>query len=736
MPSQFEGFALHISMTDAAFEFRRDGELLESLRAISLSIDKESSNNTVTASLSATAAPLVDGQPEATLGLKCEVDASSRAGKVRLNLKQAELSRWRPLVDALLQPAPIDQIAGLVNGEFEARFDPSRKAGEPDLATSGDLTVDALRVGGPLLSGYEVAATQILIRPTGRVGSASLTRERPSLDEALANASLDLGLEARELSIARDGSVIESFQAVKVAANKSIGAPRLRSMIELEGAAPPGSDRKTTLLCTLESDTTAKFTRGVLQIGGIEIARCRRFAESMVSTEDLSRAEGVLGGRLDFEADFGSARRIDLNGELAIESPRFTGALLQGADLQAPRFVLQPSIRVLAPDTDGVDRFDLGKTSLDLGFASLASLDAETRKQRGIKEGGALAFRADLVALAALGGPCASLAGTTGIAQGTLLLPKELFEGGVEGAIAQLRDTSKIQADAEVRGLSCSYKGFRVVDATASAKIADGMLTAGSTDGTRLNAGPLRFELRADTTKPQVPFDLTLGWKGGAVEGEAAELMRYFVPLLAGTSGKAADFRSVCDLNLSLQGFALRDGEENALQWLDRWTATGDITLANGRIVPAQSLQQMLALLDQPQELAVDRLGSAFTMKQGAISHRAMKWISKGKDYGLSGTVRLDGKMELAVDVTSALQHHKDGRAIAGFLGKQPLTASLGGTLDAPKFVAPDFGKLLQQALQAAPRQLLEQRGQDLLQEGLERLFGEKKKKVDPDKKQ
>jgi hypothetical protein len=39
--------------------------------------------------------------------------------------------------------------------------------------------------------------------------------------------------------------------------------------------------------------------------------------------------------------------------------------------------------------------------------------------------------------------------------------------------------------------------------------------------------------------------------------------------------------------------------------------------------------------------------------------------------------------------------------------------------------------------LQAAPRQLLEQRGQDLLQKGLDRLFGDKKKKQDaPDKKQ
>jgi hypothetical protein len=148
-------------------------------------------------------------------------------------------------------------------------------------------------------------------------------------------------------------------------------------------------------------------------------------------------------------------------------------------------------------------------------------------------------------------------------------------------------------------------------------------------------------------------------------------------------------------------------------------------------------LQPLLSLLGQPQELAIDRLSSTFALQQGAITHRAMKWISRGQDYGLSGKVRLDGSMELGMDLTSLLQQHKDGKAIAGFLGDAPLTASIAGTVDAPKLATPDLGKLLQQALQAAPRQLLEQRGQDLLQKGLDRLFGDKKKKQDaPDKKQ
>lgn len=735
-PPLFAELALRLAIVDSTFEFRRAGRLLESLHAVDFVIEKEPGSTRVRMRLDATATPLAAGQEEATVRIEIEGDAPTRGGSVSARVARCEMSRWRPLLESALPEGALTQFAGTLNGVVEARVDPTRKGGEPDVATSGDLTIDGLEVGGPLLSGYAITATQCSLRPTGRFASEPLLRDRASLDQALEKSSLDLGVEAKDIALARFGTAIDWFAAARIAASKSAGGPRLRALLEMEGSRPTAAGAKASLLCTVESDTNTKFTRGVLQFQGIDIARYRRFSDSFVPAGELTHAEGVMRGRIDLESDFGSARRVDINGEVAIDDPRFAGALLRGADLRSPRFLLQPSIRALVPDIDGVDRLDLGKTSLDLGFARIASLDAPTRKERGIAEGGACAFETDLAALAGLGGPFAQLQGTTGNARGLLRLPKEMFEGGIERALAQLRDPAKIRAEADVRGLSCSFRGLRLLDATATARLWDGVLTARTADGTRLNAGPLQLDVRADATKPQIPFDLTLAWKGGAVEGEAAELLRHVVPLLAGTSGKAADFRSVCDMNLNLQGFALRQGDENALQWLDRWTANGDITLSNGRIVPAQSLQQLLALLDQPDELAVDRLGSAFLLQQGAISHRAMKWVSKGKEYGLVGNVRLDGKMDLALDVTSVLTQHKDGSAIAGFLGKQPLTASLGGTIDEPKFVAPDLGRLMQQALQAAPRQLLEQRGQELLQKGLDRLFGDKKKKEEPNKKQ
>ncbi|MEY4828608.1 MAG: hypothetical protein RLZZ562_404 [Planctomycetota bacterium] len=736
LPVEFRRLRLHFLIADCSFELRKQDTLIESLQGITAEIDKDPGNTTVRMRLAASAPAREQGARPSSLQFTAEADAATKLGNLSLRAERVDLAQRRPLLDALLPTGAITRFQGMIDGAIEARVDAADSRDEPAIRSSGELTIDDLALAGDLFSGFEVSARQCTLRPSGRTTRTVANAAQPSIDMALAASSLDLGMDARDVTIDRNGQRIDRFDAIKIAASKSQGSPKLRTLLELEGMASPGKS-KSSLLCTAESDTTTKFTRGVLQIANVQIAEWRRFAGDAISAEDLSRADGTLSGRIDFEADFGSARRVDVNGDVAIEAPRLEGALLRGASVRAERFVFSPSIRLLAPDLDGKNRIDLGKTSLDLGFLRVQSLDAAAREQRGIRDGGALEFRGDLAAIGALGGPCAELQGTTGMASGVIALPKELFEGDAESALAVLRDVSKLRADAELTGLSRSYKGLDVLDARVTAKLENGTLTAQSAESTRVNAGPLQIALRADATKEAMPFELSLAWKGGAVAGEAAELLRYLVPLLAGATGKAADFRSVCDLDISLTGFAQRRGDENALQWLDRWSGTGSITLTNGRVVPAPALQPLLSLLGQPQELAIDRLSSTFALQQGAITHRAMKWISKGQDYGLSGKVRLDGSMELGMDLTSLLQQHKDGKAIAGFLGDAPLTASIAGTVDAPKLATPDLGKLLQQALQAAPRQLLEQRGQDLLQKGLDRLFGDKKKKQDaPDKKQ
>lgn len=726
-----ERLKLHLALSDSSFEFRRGGQVVERIENCQAKVEKDAGGAEFVMSLASTLPSLREGQPSGALSADVRVDAATELASTTLRANHFDLGRYRALLDAMLEKGAITELAGMVDGVVEAKFLGDARSAD----SKGQITLTGFRAAGSLFGGFDVSVERCELRPGLSTDRVPLADASMQPHELLVASSLDFGFEATDVAIARDGTAIDSFAKVQFAASKTKNAPRLRAVVELEGKLQRAG-KKPHLLCTSESETTTKLTRGVLQLEGWDLASYRRFLDGTVTQDQLSRCEGTLSGRIDFEADFGSARRVDVNGELAVDAPAFAGSLLQGAQLAGQRFSLRPSVRALLPDLDGTNRVELGKTSIDLGFASVQSLDAAARAQRDIADGGACSFSADLAKLAELGGPFEQLRGTAGMASGIVLLPKALLEGDVERGLAALRDVRGITADAEVRGLAFRRNGFSVLDAIATARFHDGVLTAATGDATRLNAGPLRLSLRADATQPQMPFDFSFVWKGGAVEGEAAELLRYLVPLLAGTTGKAADFRSVCDLDMTLAGFALRKDEENALQWLDRWTGSGSITLTNGRVVPAQQLQSLLSLLGQPQELAIDRLGSAFTLQQGAITHRAMKWVSKGQDYGLSGKVRLDGGMELALDVTSLLQRHKDGKAIAGFLGDAPLTANLGGTIDAPKFAAPDLGKLLQQALQAAPRQLLEQQGQELLQKGIDRLFGDKKKKDESQKKQ
>ncbi len=729
--SGIERLKLRLAMSDCSFEFRRGGQVIERIENCEALVEKDAGGSEFVLSLATTLPSLREGQPSGALSADLRVDAATELASATLRANHFDLGRYRALLDATLEKGAITQLAGVVDGVVEARFHGDARSAD----SKGEITLTGLRAAGSLFAGFDVSVERCALRPGLATDRVPLADAPMQPHELLVASSLDFGFEATDVAVARDGKPIDSFAKVQFAASKSKKAPRLRAVVELDGSTERAG-KKPRLLCTSESDTTTKFTRGVLQLEGLDLASYRRFLDGTVTSEELSRCEGTLSGRIDFETDFGSARRVDVNGEIAVDEPSFAGSLLQGAKLAGQRFSLRPSVRALLPDLDGTNRVELGKTSLDFGFASVQSLDVAARTQRGIADGGACSFTADLARLAELGGPFDALQGTAGMASGLVLLPKALLEGDVQRGLATLADVRSITADAEVRGLAFRRKGLSVLDAVATARFQDGVLTAATGDATRLNAGPLRVSLRADAKEPQMPFDFSLAWKGGAVEGEAAELLRYLVPLLAGATGKAADFRSVCDLDMTLKGHALRQGDENALQWLDRWTGSGSIALTNGRVVPAQQLQPLLSLLGQPQELAIDRLGSSFTLQQGAITHRAMKWVSKGQDYGLSGKVRLDGGMELALDVTSLLQRHKDGKAIAGFLGDAPLTANLGGTIDAPKFAAPDLGKLLQQALQAAPRQLLEQQGQELLQKGIDRLFGDKKKKDEPQKKQ
>ncbi len=713
---------LHLALLDSSIEFRRDGEVLESLLGVNLAIDKDPLSNEVRIRCGALLPAALDGGQSGSISLDGGFDPVAESGTVRMKAKNFDLGRYRSLLETKLEDGAITAFDGVIDGHFEARI-----GGHEDalLTSNGDLAIRQLHLAGSLFRDVDLRIGSLTIHPGLSTSSRATTAT--TLDTLLPDSSFDLGFGATDLSIQRGDEILGSFATIQGAVAKGLSSNRLRVQLEAQGMVAAGD--APSFLCTAELDSETKRGRGVVKASAFDLSRYRQLIGAALDQDELSVMQGVVDALLELEMDFGSARRLDINGEVAVAGPHFAGTLLQGMHLQADRWSLKPSLRVLAPDLDGKPRLELGKSSADFGFAQLTSLDEAARKERGIDAGAACTFTADLAALARLGGAFADLAGLSGTTTGLVVLPAELMNGDLEGGLEQLKQLHGIRADAVLAGLSYQGSGLELANATGNASLRDGVLEVRSEPSTLLNRGPLQVQLRADANQPSMPFEFAMSWKAGQVQGESSAVLRYLVPLLAGVSGKSADFQSGIDLVLAVRGNTLRQDDENTLQWLDRWQGDGEITLTNGRLVPAKGLSDLMALLGQPQQLAIDRLGSTFTLQQGAITHRAMRWLSKGGEYGLQGKVHLDGRLELGMDVTSLLQQHKDGAAIAGFLAGSPLQAGIAGTLDAPTFQGPDLGQLLQQALQAAPRKLLEQQGQDLLKKSLDRLFGDKKKK-------
>lgn len=726
LPATLQAMRIHLALADSSIEIRRAGDVLESIAGVTFAIEKDAGSQKLRLRFGAELRPTSASDSSGAVALELDANLPTQDGTLRGRANKVDLARWQPLLASMLGDQAIEAFEGLVDGNFEMQF---VRGVDEEARTDGKLTVVDLHVAGPLFDGWSVRAERIVLQP-GFGGPAEAMRAGANDVENLLPAThFDFGLEARGLSLAREDQDAMEFAAVRMAIAKQSKSPKLQLDVEA-ATTPDATSPEGALRLRAEIESATKRGRGVLELKGLQLARLRSLLRTAPdATPPIETLEGLCDGMLDLEIDLGSARRFDLAGKVSVVGPNIAGPALQGTRLSADRWLLQPSLRAYLPDLDGKPRIELGRTSLDLGFATVQCLDEEARKQKGLGEdvAGACTFSADLTALARLGGPFAELAGTTGRTTGTLLLPTQLLRGEVDAGLDALRNVRGLRADATLDALSWSGHGLHLQNAGATATLRDGIVEVQSTETTALDEGPLQLRLRADVNQPESPFELSLHWSAGKVDGEAAQTLAYLVPLLAGLDGEAASFKALASVRLGLRGNAWPQDDQNALQWLDGWQGDGELTLSDGVVTPAPSLAPLLALLGQPQRLALDRLHSAFTLRQGAITHRAMKWLSDGAEYGLTGKARLDGTVELAMDLTPLLARHKDGKLVAGFLAGQPLQATMSGTVKEPKFAAPDLGTMVQKALQSAPRQLLEQQGQELLLKGLKGLLKNKK---------
>jgi len=551
-------------------------------------------------------------------------------------------------------------------------------------------------------------------RPTPRRPGRS--RDHVAVDpDLIRRLRLDLSLRNGSIEIRRDGELLESVTGLDCTLGKEFESGRVRAALDATLPALNDDARPGAVHFAIDAEANTQAASGKLRAARFDLARYQPLLVGLLADGDLTALAGVVDGEVAFTYDPRGNPSLQTSGELKVSEPHVAGALVGGIDLHAEQWTLRPQVAV-ATTQRGATAVSAAGAHVDLGFLQLD----------GVGNGAAATFTLDLGALQELGGPFADAGSFGGQVKGTVRVDDRLFAGSGDAAFAALRRWRGIAIDAQLQDASCAAAGLTVDGGGAVLTLRDGKLAVATAPATTLNAGPFELHLAADGSDT-APFELTVQWRGGKVEGDAARALRWLVPVLAGLPDEPSAFGSQVDLSMTLRGPARRPDGDNWLQWLDRFEGNGQFELRDGSLAPAPALRPLLDLLGQQERLSIERFAGGFSMQRGTIAMKAARWLSKGKEYGLTGNVHLDGRLDFGIDVTAILEQHKDGKVVAAFLKNQPLVAGLGGTLDAPKLAAPDLAAMVEAALKQAPRQLLEQQGLDLLRREIERLGGKKK---------
>jgi len=533
----------------------------------------------------------------------------------------------------------------------------------------------------------------------------------------LGRMRFDFQLHDATVVISRDGQVLEELRDLTATMHKEFGGQAVKLDFGAKLTRPSQPQNPGSVTAHADVDLRTTTVDAQLATVGLDLARYQPLASALLAKGDLTALEGVLDGSIKLRLlAAAGGQQLFVDGNMTVDRPKLAGALLRGMTVQAPKWTLSPDLVIAG--TAAAPRVTADRFAVDLGCLQLTGLaDAEVAAALSGQPGVGCHYTLDVDALTAFGGPIPVwMQRVGGKLAGKLVLP---LHGNKLPDLQQV--LQQLQADAQLTAKRITVAGFDLQPLDSKLQMKDGEFTLVTGTGTSLNTGPLSLTLKSSLKSlDAVPFELGLGWQDGKVQGEAAQLLRYAVPLLAGLDGKAADFASGVSLALSLKGPALRRPGESWLQLFNQWSGEGNLTLANGTITPAAALQGLLGLLGQEHALAIDKLTGGFTMQKGAVASQLLRWSSKGQEFGLVGSTSLDGKIDYRLDLTAMLAQHKDGQKVLALLGGKALTAGLGGSLDAPRLAPPDLTALLQRA-GGGP-------ADELLQKGLDALLGKKKK--------
>lgn len=780
-PLDLGAVRLAFTLQDAVVEVRRHRAVIETLAGLQCSIRKELNSNNLELVLDSALAALPE-RPAGDLHVHCTADPSTRAGRVSLRTSGVDLARLQPLLAAILGDEPGIECQGQIVGDLALE---TAGGTNPKLQWTGTMLASDLHLSGDWLPGTDLQVRKCQLRSDVRLDAASardgelqialplvggapvpLGLQPSSLDAVLDGLRLDCDLQRwqrpidatttptstgnvaaprlspaalhdlplrldvavtdAQVQLRRGTAVIESLTGANCRLQKQPSTP-LQLTLNTQLAALP--DRPAgDLQVAAAIDLRANSAEASLTTTGIELTRFRPLVDDNLAPGELTALTGRLSGTTRAQIQDLADPAVQLDGQLRIANPHASGALLQGMELRGDRWTLTPKLRTTLAEVLAGKLPQLGQgCAIDLGCVNVQTIEASS--------GGSMAFSfaADVAALAEFGGPMpATLRGSGATARGSVALP---LRDGRLPPLAELPSLLTVQMDVGCGPVDAS--GFQLRDFHATAALRQGLLTLQSKPGASLNQGPLQVTLAADLGDlATAQGEVALRWQDGKVQGETKHVLSRFIPLLAGGQDDSAQLAGNAGLNLTLRGPLQKPMAETWLEYANRWSGAGSVTLDQASVTPAPGLQGLMqplgallgptATLGQDGKLVLDAFGGSFALERSGIEAKTMRWLSQGKSLGVSGRVGLDGALAVGIDLMPLLQDHKDGKKVLQLLGEQLVEARLTGTLDSPSLRLPDLGKVLQNAI-TNPSDALQKQAEQLLRKGLFDLLNGRK---------
>ncbi|HEU4419864.1 MAG TPA: hypothetical protein VFT55_13110 [Planctomycetota bacterium] len=533
-------------------------------------------------------------------------------------------------------------------------------------------------------------------------------------------AALRFQLRVREsvLQIRREGELLESLSGIVCSVKKGFDSPRVAAELDTKLMATGSGAQLGRVGLEVAFDTDTGAVDAMLSTAGLDLSRYEPLLAALFPGQ-VTELAGVAHGTITVRQP--RAELIHIDGELSVFGPRLSGDLVAAMDLRSERWTLAPVLR-LRRAADAWHVVDADRLAIDLGWLRLRGLApaAATSVLPGT-DALALAYELDVDALSALGGPVPGwLEGTGSKVHGELGIPRTWGPSTRDGLLERCAATVHATAD------TIAMAGLELGRLEGTGSLRDRQFRFDVSDAL-LDRGKLTLGLQVDLRTERVPSVITLSWSGGQLQPAGVEVMRFLVPMFAGLDAGVAELSGQCDLQLALQGPARAAPGQNWLQLLDEWVGNGTLGLRDATVTPAPALAGLLAPFGElagatgpgdATTLAIDRFEAPLRLQRGAIAMRAAKWMHQGKQIGVSGATRLDGRLDLGFDLGVLLRGHRDGERVLRATGGTLPPARLTGTVDSPLLSLPDAGDLLQKVLV----QELEQQSSEALRRMLDNL--------------